>query len=261
MRPFVVPQERNGRGDRQGQHHEGGQSFHPVESMGFCFVCVVEMRFVDSGESQPRLTRDMAYRSPGFRRLLALLLVLGTVVSCARDLSTESLQGVVIEDPTPKPSFTLTDTENQPYDFVTETEGKLTLLYFGYLNCPDICPVHLAQIAEVFDREPEVARATEVVFVSVDPDRDSPEAIRKFLDRFDTDFVGLTGTREELNAAQNAAGVPPAILVGDGEDYTVDHAGWVLAYAPDGLNHAIYPFGVRQSEWANDLRILVEMGA
>lgn len=201
----------------------------------------------------------MAFRLRGIRRLLALLLAVGALVSCARDLSTEALQGVVIENPSPKPSFTLTDTENHPYDFAAETEGKLTLLYFGYLNCPDICPVHLAQIAEVFDREPEVARDTEVVFVSVDPDRDSPEAIRRFLDNFDSDFVGLTGTREELNAAQTAAGVPPAILVGEGDDYTVDHAGWVIAYAADGLNHAIYPFGVRQSEWANDLKILAEI--
>lgn len=165
----------------------------------------------------------------------------------------------MIEDPTPKPSFTLTDTDGQPYDFVAETEGKLTLLYFGYLNCPDVCPVHLAQIAEVFGREPDVARDTEVVFVSVDPDRDSPEAIREFLDNFDDDFVGLTGTREELDAAQTAAGVSPAVLVGEGDDYTVDHAGWVIAYAADGLNYAVYPFGVRQSEWVNDLRILTEI--
>lgn len=165
----------------------------------------------------------------------------------------------MIEEPTPKPSFTLTDTDGRTYDFAAETEGKLTLLYFGYLNCPDICPVHLAQIAEVFEREPDVARETEVVFVSVDPDRDSPEAIREFLDNFDGDFVGLTGTRDELDAAQTAAGVPPAVLEGEGDDYTVEHAGWVIAYGADALNHAIYPFGVRQSEWVNDLQILAEI--
>ena len=191
-------------------------------------------------------------------RLAALVAAFVVVVAgCAGDLSTGDLQGVVIEEPTAKPSFTLTDTDGDPYAFESETEGRLTLLYFGYLNCPDICPVHLAQIAEVFDRDPEIARETEVVFVSVDPDRDSPGEIREFLDQFDTDFTGLTGTREELAAAQAAAGVPEAVLVGEGEDYTVDHAGWVIAYGPDGLNHAIYPFGVRQSEWANDLEILV----
>ena len=136
----------------------------------------------------------------------------------------------------------------------------MSLLYFGYLNCPDVCPVHLAQIAEVFDSMPDVARETEVVFVSVDPQRDSPEEIREFLDRFDTRFVGLTGTPEELKAAQEAAGVPPATITGEGEDYTVDHAGWVLAYSPDGLNHAIYPFGTRQTQWNNDLPILAALG-
>ena len=80
--------------------------------------------------------------------------------------------------PRPKPEFTLTDTSGQVYDFVSETDGTLTLLYFGYLNCPDICPVHLAQLAEVFDQVPAVARNTEVVFVTVDPERDTPAKIR-----------------------------------------------------------------------------------
>jgi protein SCO1/2 len=190
------------------------------------------------------------------------LVLTGSVLlltGCGRDVSSDDLQGVVVDPAQPKASFTLTDTEGQPYDFAAETEGKLTLLYFGYLNCPDICPVHLAQIAETFDAIPDVARDAEVVFVSVDPGRDSPVEIREFLDHFDTRFVGLTGSEEELAAAQTAAGVPPAVMVGDGEGYTVDHAGWVISYAPDGLNHAIYPFGTRQSQWNNDLQILAEM--
>lgn len=185
--------------------------------------------------------------------MLAVALV---IAACGRNLASGELQGVVVDPPGDKPSFTLTDTEGEAYEFASETEGKLTLLYFGYLNCPDICPVHLAQIAEVFDRIPDIARETEVVFVSVDPARDSHEEIRAFLDRFDNRFVGLTGTEEELKGAQTAAGVPPAVLNDDGPNYTVDHAGWVLAYAPDGKNHAIYPFGTRQSEWNNDLQIL-----
>lgn len=169
------------------------------------------------------------------------------------------LQGEVVDPPVAKPSFVLTDTSGEPYDFAMETEGKLTLLYFGYVNCPDICPVHLAQIAEVFDHVPEVARDTEVVFVSVDPDRDSLDEIRGFLDNFDSRFVGLTGSHAELNEAQTAAEVPPASVVGDGEDYTVDHAGWVIAYAPDGMSRSLYPFGTRQSVWTSDLRVLAAL--
>ncbi len=187
--------------------------------------------------------------------VLVLVAVL-TLAACQSAVSTGDLQGVAIDNPTEKGSFVLTDTEGEPYDFAASTEGKLTLLYFGYLQCPDICPVHLAQIAEVLGEDAELARKTEVVFVSVDPDRDSPEAIREFLDRFDTAFVGLTGTHEELKAAQEAVGVPPARIFGEGDEYTVDHAGWVIAFAPDGLSYSIYPFGTRQSQWNNDLQVL-----
>ncbi|HEX6287530.1 MAG TPA: SCO family protein [Acidimicrobiia bacterium] len=195
------------------------------------------------------------------RALLLPLIGSLLVAACGGAASTEDLQGVVIDPPQPKPEFTLTDTSGDPYDFAAETEGKLALLYFGYLNCPDICPVHLAQIAETFDRIPNVARDAEVVFVSVDPERDSPGEIRAFLDNFDERFIGLTGTLEELEAAQTAAGVPVAVFVGDGDEYTVNHAAQVIAFAPDGLNHSVYPFGIRQSQWNNDLQVLAELGS
>lgn len=187
----------------------------------------------------------------------AVLFLTMALTACGSDVASDQLQGVVIENPLPKGDFVLTDTAGQPFDFAIETEGKLTLLYFGYVNCPDICPVHLAQIAEVFSQHPEVARESEVVFVSVDPARDTSDVIREFLDNFDSDFVGLTGSPEELVSAQEAVGVPPARITGEGDQYVVDHAGWVIAYAPDGLNRTIYPFGTRQSEWTNDLQALL----
>jgi protein SCO1/2 len=198
---------------------------------------------------------DLMFRRSGVVVLVAAL----TLAACQSAVSTGALQGVAIENPTEKGSFVLTDTEGESYDFAARTEGKLTLLYFGYLQCPDICPVHLAQIAEVLGEDADLARKTEVVFVSVDPDRDTPEAIREFLDRFDTAFVGLTGSHDQLKTAQEAAGVPPARILGEGDDYTVDHAGWVIAYAPDGLSYSIYPFGTRQSQWDNDLQLLAKL--
>jgi protein SCO1/2 len=187
-------------------------------------------------------------------------LVIGLLLaSCAGGISTGRLRGEVVEDPQPKPSFTLTDTEGNPYDFAAETSGRLTLLYFGYTNCPDICPVQLAQIAETLDQHPDIAGEAEVVFVTVDPLRDTPQVLRDFLDNFSSRFVGLTGTPEEIAAAQVAADVPPATITGDGEDYDVDHAGWVTAYTADGLGRALYPFGTRQNVWSNDLPILMDM--
>jgi protein SCO1 len=186
--------------------------------------------------------------------------LLATLVGCGGGgVSSSDLQGVTLPEPTPKPDFTLTDTEGESYRFAQETQDRLTLLYFGYTECPDICPVHLAQIAETFDEIPQVATATEVVFVSIDPERDTPADIREFLDRFDQRFVGLTGTPEELAAAQEAAGVPVAVKQGEGEDYTMGHAGQVLAWAPDGLMYSQYPFGTRQRAWINDLGRLAEI--
>ncbi|HEX6947569.1 MAG TPA: SCO family protein [Acidimicrobiia bacterium] len=191
--------------------------------------------------------------------ILALISVLA-VAACRAPVTTDQLQGVKVENPTPKPEFTLTDTEGSPYDFAEETEGKVALLYFGYTSCPDICPTHMAQIAEVLEQYPQLEREVEVVFVTVDPERDTPERLRQYLDSFHPSFVGLTGTPEELEAAQRAANVPVATFDGEGPDYTVNHAAYVIAYAPDGLSHSIYPFGTRQAQWNNDLRVLAEMG-
>lgn len=191
------------------------------------------------------------------RRSIFVLALL--VAACTGGIPTGKLQGVVIDDPTPKPSFVLSDTEGNRYHFVEETGGKLTLLYFGYTNCPDICPVHMAQIAEVIREYPELGRNIEVVFVTIDPDRDTPDVLRDYLSGFGPRFVGLTGTQEELRIAQEAAGVPVAFRNGEGDSYAMEHSSIVIAYAPDGLNHAVYPFGTRQSVWNNDLRILGEM--
>jgi protein SCO1/2 len=192
----------------------------------------------------------------GSRRPIAILAILALLAGACSGtrVSQEDLMGVAMAEPTPKPDFTLTDTEGESFHFASETEGRLTLLYFGYTYCPDICPVHLAQIAEALEQVPQVSAT--VVFVSVDPDRDTPERMREFLDNFDPGFVGVTGTPEEIRAAEDAVGVPPSVKEGGGDDYTVGHAGQVFAWAPDGLLYAQYPFGTRQSTWVNDLEML-----
>lgn len=158
----------------------------------------------------------------------------------------------------PKPEFVLTDTSGRSFDFRAETAGKLTLLYFGYTYCPDVCSVQLAQIASVLNTLPAVDRDTVVVFVTVDPERDTPEIIRAFLDKFDSTFVGLTGSVSDVAAAQLAAGLPVASKLGDPPDYAMSHSGAVLAFAPDGFAYTQYPFGTRQTQWAHDLPKLLE---
>ena len=201
--------------------------------------------------------------SPVIVRSAVLIVAIVALTACGGDGSEEGplgLSGVELSDPTDRPEFVLTDTDGTPYAFHEETAGELTLMYFGYTSCPDICPVHLAQLSEALER-PGMPDAT-VVFVSVDPGRDDPAVIRSWLDGFDADFVGLTGSVDELVAAQEAAGVVPADIEGDPEEagYLVGHAGQLLAYAPDDRGYVIYPFGTRQSELVNDLPVLAEIG-
>lgn len=164
--------------------------------------------------------------------------------------------------PLERPDFVLTDTEGVAYDFRAETSGGVTLLYFGYTNCPDVCPVHFSNIAAALKQAPsEVRRGVTVVFVGVDAPRDTPDQVREWLDFFDAGFIGLTGTAEQLEAAQIAAAAPPAFVDAEFEGgYSVAHAGWLFLYTQDDLMHLRYPAGVRQSGWAHDLEVLVREG-
>ena len=107
----------------------------------------------------------------------------------------EGWAGTLLGQPLDKPEFTLTDTSGNPYDFRQQTRGYVTLLYFGYTSCPDVCPLHMANLAAVLQEvSGEVNSKIKVVFVTTDPNRDTPQVIRKWLDNFDVTFIGLTGT-------------------------------------------------------------------
>jgi len=173
--------------------------------------------------------------------------------------------GMVVEPPMPKPDFTLTDTSGQAFDFLKETEGYLTYLYFGYTYCPDICPSHMADIAASLKRQPGLRDRVKVVFVTVDPDRDTADRLRLWLDLFDESFIGLRGDAAQTEAAAKAAlgdlwfpieKSTPA----DGGDYIVSHAAFVQLYTEDNLNHIVYPFGVPQAGYEHDLLKLAEEG-
>jgi len=168
-------------------------------------------------------------------------------------------RGGLVSPPLPKPKFTLTDTSGAPFDFASKTQGYATLLFFGYTHCPDMCPLQMSTIAQAFRKIPPAsAERFKVVFVTTDPERDSPQVLRSWLDHFDKRFIGLTGTEAEIAAAQIAANLSPAKkspVRADGA-YEVGHAVFVLAYTRDNLAHVIYPVGVKEDDWEHDLPYL-----
>ena len=173
------------------------------------------------------------------------------------------LRGLV---PTPlphRPNFTLTDTAGRPYDFATRTRGKLAYLYFGYTHCPDACPATMGNI-EFAVRSLAAAqrKLVEVVFVTVDPKRDTPRVLRAWLSHYNATFVGLTGTERQIRAAESAAGVPlaPPETQG-GTNYAVQHSSFVLPYSPDGVAHVLYTQGFVSTDYAHDLPLLLKFRA
>lgn len=183
-----------------------------------------------------------------------------------RTEGTGQLRGLALEQPFEIPEFSLTDSRGRPYDFRTETAGALTLLFFGYTYCPDICPVQMAVLgAALDDLSYGDRREVEVVFVTTDPARDTPERLRGWLDRFDASFVGLSGELEMVNEIQAGFRLPPARIEetspppGAEEPYFVGHATPVVAITGDGMVRALYPSGVRQTDWRHDLPMLLRL--
>lgn len=206
------------------------------------------------------------------RTIFVTVAALAAVAACAEAPDRAAadpepdLRGTVLQPSWPKPDFTLVDTRGEPFAFRAETDGFVTLLFFGYTHCPDVCPIHMANIAAVLDDLKYADRERiRVVFVTTDPDRDTPERLRDWLDRFDPSFVGLRGSGAEVDAIQAELHLPGAIrqpappgpLPGE---YAMGHAAQVIAFTADGRARVLYPFGTRQADWAHDLPRLVHGG-
>ena len=168
--------------------------------------------------------------------------------------------GRILVEPEPKPPMELTDTDGRPYDLQAATDGRLTLLMFGYTNCPDVCPINLGTLSAALEEmDPAVANGIDMVFVTADPERDTPEVIREYLDGYNVDFTGLWGEPAQIVDAQEMANVPPAVreVVREDGGYNVGHATQIIAYQEDGIARIVYPFGTRQADWMRDLPRLV----
>lgn len=222
------------------------------------------------------MRRSSPSTRPSYVALLALLALVGALACAPADDAgngnrfsasggggnPHGLRGRLLPGPLDKPELILTDTRGQPFDLRRETDGYLTLLFFGYTYCPDVCPIHMANLAAVVrELRPGIAQRIKVVFVSTDPDRDTPERLGGWLAKFDPTFIGLTGDTATVNAAQRELYLPPAqVGPADGAgSYLVGHAAAVVAFSPDNRARVTYPFGIRQADWAHDIPRLLEI--
>ena len=124
--------------------------------------------------------------------------------------------------------------------------GRFTLLYFGYTFCPDLCPTNLLTMAEALEAlGPEQARRVQPLFVTVDPERDDPAALRDYMAHFGPRFLALRGTPAQTRAVLKAWRVHrrkvPAEAGADADDYLVDHATLTFLMGPDGRFRTLFP--------------------
>jgi protein SCO1/2 len=204
------------------------------------------------------------------RSILALLAagtVGGSMAGCgprAENREPDDLRGFLLGQPLAKPEVTLTSTDGTPLNLREATDGFVTLVFFGYTNCPDICPVHMANLGNVVaSLDPRIAERIKVVFVTTDPRRDTPAVLREWLDHFSRRFIGLTGDSVTIARAQESLQLAPAVVeqaVAGALAYTVGHSSLVVAFTADNQAHVVYPFGIRQEDWAHDLPELVRNG-
>ena len=167
--------------------------------------------------------------------------------------------GTVLQGDEPAPSLAeLAYADGTPVDLAA-LDGDVVLVFFGYTNCPDICPTTLADAAAAIDQlDDGEAERVHVIMVSVDPERDGTTTLQDYVGFFDPTFQGAAGTTEAIDRAASAYGV--FYQLGEPEadgDYLVDHTGTLMGIGPDGAIRVVWSSGVGPDALAADLDALL----
>ncbi len=200
------------------------------------------------------------------RGVLALLLLL-LLTACAgsddepgnvtgfHEVHPDGFHGVVMPKRGQLPEETLTDSRGDDYALVADTTKPLTLVFFGYTHCPDICLLVMGDIAAAMNRLPDdLQDQVGMLFITSDPARDDPETLRAYLDRFDPSFEGLTAPLAQIKDIGTAVGVD--ITKGDklpSGGYAVAHGTQVIGVVPGGSAPLVWTQGTSSKDLAEDI--------
>ena len=188
-------------------------------------------------------------------RFCGLFLIL-SFLAPAQQSKSDTYRGGLVTPPLPKPRFVLTDTSGAPFDFWNRTMGSVTLLFFGYTYCPDLCPTTLSTIGDALNELGPLAAQVQPIFITVDPQRDTPKVIGDYVRNFDPRIVGLTGSAEAIAAVAKEYKVYYAVhKTGDGpDDYLMDHSGFVYLMNPEGRFARVLSGDISGKAMADKLR-------
>lgn len=155
--------------------------------------------------------------------------------------------------------FTLTDQHKKPFA-ASQLKGHYSLVYFGYTHCPDICPTSLLIISHALEALGKDANLVLPVFISLDPERDTPEILSQYVQNFDPRLIGLTGTPSQVKQAADAYKVyfSKVEQKDSALGYLVDHSGYIYLMGPDGKYLAHFPYNVAEQTIISTLRTFIK---
>ncbi|WP_340538735.1 SCO family protein [Nocardioides sp. GXZ039] len=187
-------------------------------------------------------------------RVIGLVLVLALgLAACGDDEKAAPFSGTVLENPFQVPDTTLTDTDGEPFSLTADTDRRLTLVFFGYVNCADICPAVLTNLASALTRLDQADRDdVQVVLVTSDPDTDTPKTLRTYLDRFDESFIGLSGDWDSIST------VAKALAVGLDRKDPGGHTTQVLGVDSADEAGVFWSADTSPSQYADDIHTLLQ---
>lgn len=190
--------------------------------------------------------------------LAAAALVCGVACSAGGGLDEVEHYLDLSDEPMAASAAELVDVDGEPWRFTDVDPDRLTLLFFGYTSCPDVCPMTMAEIDLALEEAGEVADDVDVVMVTSDPARDTDEQLRSWLDRFDPGFQGVRGEIEDIVAAAGDYGIPIEAPQETDGDYLVSHGGRVIVLTGGGEAAGMFDEGVEADQVAELLPVLAE---
>ena len=170
----------------------------------------------------------------------------------------KSFRGSMIEPSPPAVDFQLGQADGTPFK-LSEQKGRVVLIFFGYANCPDVCPTTMAEYKRIHSQLGDEASQVDFVFITVDPNRDTPEAIGEFVHAFDPSFIGLTGSMEELLPVWQGywVGRQEPAHEASALDYEVNHVAYIYVVDKEGRLRLFFPYGQTAEDMTHDIRVLL----
>lgn len=206
-------------------------------------------------------------KTPQIQRILAIAAVALLAMAAGywfasllyhRQADLSGLHATHFSTPRPVQAFELIDHHGTAFRN-SELEGHWSFIFFGYTHCPDVCPTTLSVLNSVAGRLEEISEPARFIFVSIDPERDTPERLGQYVSYFNGEFIGVTGTPDEISKLTRQLGVMYMKVAGEDSPeagYLLDHTASVLLFDPDGRFHAVFSPPLKVADIVDDFTAL-----